>query len=250
MNNKTILRAIWWLALVVAPAILLVVELFHPAGFTKDPGMFAYLSNPEAHTAAHHALAYPGPHWWFLLHFIQTPLVVLVAVGLVLLLAGIDAEQGMPAFWLAWIARLCLFVFVVYYTALDAIGGMGMGRAVEITNAYADGSYGAVAFSPEQVEVVARVLDTLWVDPWVGGQGSFVSLTGSWAIFFASLAAALALFLAKKAPWPALVLLVAFGWVLQVSHTTFHGPVAFGLLLATSLILAWDHHRKGEPVLP
>ncbi len=71
-----------------------------------------------------------------------------------------------------------------------------------------------------------QVLNTTWVDSWVSGIGSFVSHTGSWAVFFATLFLAIALFLAKKAPWPQLVLLVAFGWELQVSHTAFHGPIA------------------------
>ena len=55
--------------------------------------------------------------------------------------------------------------------------------------------------------------------------GSFVSKTGSWAVFYATVFLALALFFAKKAPWPALVLLVGFGWELQESHTMPHGPM-------------------------
>jgi len=58
--------------------------------------------------------------------------------------------------------------------------------------------------------------------------------TGSWAVFVSALAAALALLIAKKAPWPALLPLIAFGWELQVSHTMPHGPIAFGLVMASA----------------
>lgn len=34
-----------------------------------------------------------------------------------------------------------------------------------------------------QASGVTSVLNATWVDPWVGGVGSFISLTGSWAAF-------------------------------------------------------------------
>ena len=41
------------------------------------------------------ALAYFGPHWWLVLHMIQTPMVGLVAVGLWLMVEGIDDDDGL-----------------------------------------------------------------------------------------------------------------------------------------------------------
>ena len=73
--DRFMARALWWLCLVVAPAVLIALELFHPANFTKDPGMYAYLSQPEQHSDKHYALDYFGPNWWFTLHMIQTPTV-------------------------------------------------------------------------------------------------------------------------------------------------------------------------------
>ena len=58
-----------------------------------------------------------------------------------------------------------------------------------------------------------------WIDKWVGGVGSFISETGSYAVLLATAFLAVALFITKKAPWPSLILLVAFGYELQVSHT-------------------------------
>ena len=85
MSRATLTSMLWWLCLVVAPLLLVVIELFHPAGFTQDPGMYEYLSGLQPHTPEHKALAYFGPWWWFILHMIQTPAVCLVALGLYLI---------------------------------------------------------------------------------------------------------------------------------------------------------------------
>ena len=61
----TMTRVLWGLCLVVAPAVLIVIELFHPAGFTADPGMHHYLSHPQPQQPQHQALGYFGPSWWF-----------------------------------------------------------------------------------------------------------------------------------------------------------------------------------------
>lgn len=236
MSEGTGRSVLWWLCLFFAPLVLLVIELFHPAGFTKDPGMFAYLSQPEAHSPQHGALAYFGPRWWFTLHMIQTVLMGLVAVGLWLLVDGFGPSDRRPAGILAWLSRVAAFVFLIYYTALDSIGGSGLGRTIEHTL--------AMNLPPDQLAAVAAVLDATWTDPWVGGVGSFISETGSWAVFIAALAAAGALFAAKKAPWPPLVLLVAFGWELQVSHAAPHGPIAFALLLVAAFWLWWVWRRR------
>ena len=79
MSNKTIWKALWWVCLFIAPLVLVIIELFHPAGFTQDPGMYQYVSQPQPYNPRFQALAYPGPHWWFWLHTIQTPMVALVS---------------------------------------------------------------------------------------------------------------------------------------------------------------------------
>jgi hypothetical protein len=88
------------------------------------------------------------------------------------------------------------------------------------------------------------VLDTNWVDPWVGGVGSFISHAGSYAVLIAAAAAAGALFLGKRAPWPALLLLLGFGWQIFTSHASPHGPIGFGLLIVAALWI-WLAERRG-----
>jgi hypothetical protein len=219
--------------------VLIAIELFHPAHFTSPPGpgMYQYLSKPEPYNPGFVALSYPGPEWWFLLHMIQTPLVGLVAVGLWLLVGQIGRADGHLAVALAWLSRAATLVLLIYYTALDSIGGFGVARSIINTKTME----GAGELTAEQVKGVAAVIDRTWIDKWVGGVGSFISETGSYAVFLATVFLALALFLAKKAPWPPLILLVAFGWELQMSHTMPHGPIAFSLLIVAAL---WMHFAK------
>ncbi|MDT5270290.1 MAG: hypothetical protein QOH49_2476 [Acidobacteriota bacterium] len=239
MSNDLVKKVLWWLCLLVAPTVLITVELFHPAGFTHNPGMYEYLHKPQPYNPQFSALGYFGPQWWFILHMIQTPMMGLVAVGLWLLADKVASPTGLAATTFAWLSRVATFVFFVYYTALDSIGGIGLSKTIEITEQLAhDGK-----LTPEQVMGVEQVLNQTWTNSWVGGVGSFISLTGSWAVFTSALLVAIALFLAKKAPWPALILLVAFGWELQVSHTMPHGPIAFSLLIISALWIWWSGRR-------
>jgi len=239
-NGRSVADGVlWWLCLVVAPLVLVGIELFHPAGFTREPGMWAYLSVPQPHEEAHKALAYAGPEWWFTLHMIQTPMVGLVAVGLWRAVAGIGTGDGV-AVVLAWLARIAVFVMLIYFTVLDGIGGIGLGRFILQAEAMAASG----ALSPDQADGVTKFLDVMWVDPWVGGVGSYVSLTASWAAFAAALLVALTLLAARRAPVLPLIILVAFGWEIQLSHAALHGPLGFGLL---AVVGVWIWFRSGKP---
>jgi hypothetical protein len=239
MSNARIWKALWWICLVAAPMVLVCIELFHPAGFTGSPGMYEFVSKPHDYDPHFFTLGYPGPYWWFAMHMIQTPMVGLVAVGLWMLASRVDDADGVLAVAFAWLARITTFVFVVYYTALDSIGGFGVARTIINTQKMAaDGK-----LTEDQVKGVAAVIDKTWIDGWVGGVGSFISLTGSYAVLAASVSLALALFIARKVPLLSLLLLVGFGWELQMSHTMPHGPIAFTLLMFAAL---WMYLRNGR----
>jgi hypothetical protein len=244
MRHVTLQKILWWVCLLLAPLVLVVLELFHPAGFTTSPGMYQYLSQPEPYDPRFKALAYYGPQWWFTLHMVQTPMVALVSVGLWMLADLTAATTNLGVLALAWLSRIATFVFLIYYTALDSIGGFGLARA--ILNVQSLAKQGKL--TTDQVAGVISVLNTTWVDEWVGGVGSFISLTGSWAAFFASLFVALALLVDKKSSWLPALLLTAFGWELQMSHTMPHGPIAFTLLIIAG-VLVWraNHHGVNIP---
>jgi hypothetical protein len=229
-------RVLWWLCLAVAPAVLIVLELFHPANFTSDPGMYAYLSHAEHDSPGHHALDYFGPRWWFLLHMIQTPMVVLVAIGLWRLLAPVGSADGPAAIVAAWLARLAIFAFLVFYTVLDAVGGIGLGRSIVVLQGMvADGT-----LEPAQAAGAIALLNRMWVDPLVGGVGSLVSLGGSYAVLAGAVLIVAALVPARRIHWLPAVLLIAFGYVLQISHAAPTGPIAFALLIAAAGVMRWQ----------
>jgi hypothetical protein len=148
--------------------------------------------------------------WWM----IQTPMIGLVAVGLWLLVGRVVGADGRFAVALAWLSRAATLVFLIYYTALDSIGGTGLGRLLLNTQCLASqyiaqcspNKAAGLPLTPQQVDGIARLLDANCRDSWVGGVGSFISLTGSYAVQAASVFAALALALARKAGWPALLL--------------------------------------------
>jgi len=241
MRHRTLTTILWWICLLGAPLVLFVIELFHPANFTfaPGPGMYQYLSKPEPYNPEFKALAYFGPQWWFWLHMIQTPMVALVAIGLWILASLTNASTNLLVLLLAWLSRIATFVFFIYYTALDSIGGFGLARTILVTQSMS--SQGKL--SPDQLAGVVNVLNATWVDSWVGGVSSFVSLTGSWAAFYAALLLAVALLLDRKASWIPAIVLVAFGWELQMSHTMPHGPIAFALLIVAG-IWVWIGNRS------
>ena len=238
------MRLTLFICLVLSPLILLGMELFHPAHFTANPGMTAYLCHPQPHDPHYDALSYFGPNWWFLLHMVQTPLVVLVGIGLLILT---DTFHRDPAYKpkgeiFSWIARAAIFVFVVYFTVLDSIGGIALGRQLIVI----DQLFAAGEISTYDAHVIQRFLDVMWVDSWIGGIGSFVSLAGSWAVFIAATSLAIYLTINKRMHLLGAALLIGFGWELQVAHASYHGPIAFGLLVIASIIYLYQNRLSKQ----
>jgi hypothetical protein len=235
MRHETLQRVLYWLCLLLAPLVLAAIELFHPANFTDHPGMYRYLATPAPYDPQHMALGYFGPDWWFTLHMIQAPMLALVGVGVWLLVSDVRTAHGPLAVACAWLSRLAAFVFLIYYTILDAIGGIGLGRAITTTREMAARG----ELSDQELQGAIAALERTWTDPWVGGVGSVISETASWSAFAMTALAAAARLFAKRGPWTPLALLGAAGWVLQISHAALHGPLAFMLLIAASIWLAW-----------
>ena len=165
-------------------------------------------------------------------------MVGLVAVGLWLMVDDVGAADGGAAMVCAWLARAAIFVFAVYFTVLDAIGGIGLGRTIVVVE--------SLKLDDKQLDVVKMLLNKMWTDPLVGGVGSYVSLTASWAAFVASVLVAATLLLSSRAGWVNMAVLVGFGWELQESHAALHGPSAFALLIVASGWLWWTRRRRGH----
>ncbi|GIW06770.1 MAG: hypothetical protein KatS3mg060_1575 [Dehalococcoidia bacterium] len=218
--TRTLLRRV---CLIGAPAVLVAIESFHPAGFT--PEVYAILSQPQA--------GYFGPHWWMTLHLIQTPMIGLVAAGMWLLVAG------QTTVW-AWLARIAAVVFVVYYTVLDAVGGIYLGWLL---------SSPLNAPNAASRPAIETIVTTMWTDPLIGGVGSVVSQVGSWAFLVTALSAALALARQQAPLWP-LAAIVLAGNLVQLSHARPYGPLGFGLLLIGAVGIELWRTRAGLAVTP
>jgi hypothetical protein len=140
--------------------------------------------------------------------------------------------------WSVHGSRAAIFVFAVYFTVLDAIGGIGLGRTIVVVE--------SLKLDDKQLDVIKMLLNKMWTDPLVGGVGSTISLTASWAAFAASVLVAATLLLSRRAGWLNMAVLVGFGWELQTSHAAPHGPIAFALLIVASGWLWWTRQRRGH----
>ncbi|MGZ5904065.1 MAG: hypothetical protein ACXWKQ_01850 [Reyranella sp.] len=96
----------------------------------------------------------------------------------------------------------------------------------------------------KQLDVIKMLLNKMWTDPVIGGVGSFISLTASWAAFVASVLIAATLLLSRRAGWLNMAVLVGFGWELQTAHASPHGPIAFALLIVAAGWLWWARRPR------
>jgi hypothetical protein len=208
------------LCLGVAPAVLAVMEIFHPHGFSAH--VYEYLST------SHHL--YFGPTWWTALHLVQTPLVAAVGFGLILVTRGIPGT-------LAWIARIVTALFIVYYVALDTLAGVGVGVLIVHTTSW----------TGARAEAAHELVQYLFTNNGVGGTGSALSQGGSWLAFVAL--SLIALTLARVgAPVLVAVLLVAGGVLIEIAHTNPYGPLGFlCVFLAAMVLVPWRAYVGASP---
>jgi hypothetical protein len=200
------------LCLGVAPALLTVMEIFHPHGFSDH--VYSYLSESQH--------LYFGPEWWTALHLAQTPLVAFVGFGLLLAVRDIPGP-------LTWIARIVTALFIIYYTALDTLAGVGVGVLIDHTKGW----------TGARADTAHDLVQFLFTNSGVGGTGSALSEGASWLAFSAFAIVALTL---ARAGAPVLVafLLAAAGVLIQIAHTNPYGPLGFGcVLVAATMLVPW-----------
>jgi hypothetical protein len=197
------------------------MEIFHPHGFSSH--VYEYLS------ASHHL--YFGPEWWIALHLVQTPLVAAVGFGLLL------ASRGIPGA-LAWVGRIAVALFIVYYAALDTIAGVAVGILIDHTTGW----------TGTHADTAHELVQFLFTNKGLGGTGSALSEGGSWLAFVAFSLIALAL---ARAGAPILVafLFAAGGVLIEIAHTNPYGPLGFGcVLVGAILLIPW--RAASRPLAP
>src|SRR5918998_5267885 len=191
--QRSLLRRV---VLLGAPLVLALLEIFHP----------------ERPTSAGEAVEQGVWFMWF--HFIQVPLIGLMALAVYLLTEGLEGRA-------VSVSRWAIGVFAVFFSAYDAAAGIGTGYALR----------NAQGLSAEgQAAVYEAVKDLpLFSLPFV------LSVVGSlgWAV--AVIAAAMALRRAGASRGPFILVILA-GGVLVGGHPYPAGTLAFGCFF---LAAAW-----------
>jgi hypothetical protein len=192
--------------LLAPPLALAVLEVFHPA--------------PDVNAEAVMEVA----TWFTVFHVLQLVLIGLVGISVMLLADSLGRAA-------AWTTRIGLGVFLVVYSAYDAIAGISTGLAMR----------NARDLPPAQQEGV-----WVTVKDWPGFDPAVFSLnivgTLGWVVLVGSLALAARRAGASRYQWVALGLAALF---LMAGHPFPGGTLAFGCLFLAALLRERQVSRAG-----
>lgn len=165
---------------------------------------------------------------WLVVHLATMVFVPLMAVVLVILLRGVNGRA-------ARVSRLAIPVFAVFYTAWEAVLGIGTGVLVDVVNetSVADRASGAALVEDYAGSDVVRALE----------------YTGNLAWLVAVVAAAIALRNAHSLHWGVVVLFVVSA-PLIAAHVTPFGPVGLVLFVIAVVIVGQRSARTSDVALP
>ena len=190
--ERLVLRRV---VLLGAPLALAILEIFHP----------------ERPNSASEAVEQGVWFMWF--HFIQLPLIGLIALAVYLLSDGLEGRA-------VSVSRWAIGVFVIFFSAYDAAAGIGTGYALRNAQELSAGAQDAIYEAVKDMPVVSLIF------------GLSVVGTGAWVV--ALIAAAMALRRAGASFGPFTLLILA-GVFLMGGHPYPAGTLAFGsFFLATA----------------
>ena len=195
-DNKPVLLFLRRLVLLGTPLALLGLEITHPVFSSMEELL-------------------PSADRWLVVHVTQIPLFGLMGVAVYLLVDGLCGQA-------ATISRQAMWVFVVFYIALDAMSGVATGIQLH----YASG------LDPEQQTIVVQALDSQFDHPIPNAIG--VVGTIGWLVGVLAAATALHRFGAPRLP---VVLLVAAALIFSLNHEPPLGPLAFGCFFLAAVRL-------------
>lgn len=145
-----------------APVLWVVIAILHPGGVGDEPAPYEGIAD-EANK-------------WILVHFSQLVLTPIIAVGVWMMVDGIQSVA-------ATVARAFLIIWTVFFSAFDAIAGIAVGVLTRHANALAgeDGtpSSGQSTFSSGTAGSRAATTSPSW-ETWVRSVGSFSSSRRPW----------------------------------------------------------------------
>ena len=198
--ERLVLRRV---VLLGAPFALALLEIFHP----------------ERPNSASEAVEQGVWFMWF--HFIQVPLIGLMALAVYLLTAGMEG----PA---AGVSRWAIGVFAFFFSAYDAAAGIGTGYALRNARGLSAGAQQAIYEAVKDMPVLSLIFG--------------LSVVGTLGWVVALVATALSLRRAGASLGP-FVLLILAGVFLLGGHPYPAGTLAFGCFF---LAAAWLELAPGR----
>jgi hypothetical protein len=205
--NRRLLHP-WTLVVLAAPLLWLVPAFIHP----DDAGNLFEGIADEANK-------------WIFVHVAQLALTPFLAAGVWMLLGGIQSVAAL-------VARAALVVWMVFFSAFDAVAGIATGVLTRHANSLAG----------EERESVGRAIDFLFHDSQLaGGQFSVLGNLGHGAWVVLAIAAAVALW---RAGVSRLVFVATLLSVLFASHSG--AGAAVGLVALFVALLLRFGARGGE----
>lgn len=199
--------------LIGVPLVWAVLLLFHPTG-QGDAITYADLQDQVTP--------------WLIVHVGMLFFIPLMAVVVFLLVRGIDSTA-------ARVSRIALVPFVVFYSAFEALVGIGTGILVHDVNGLAASEKAAGA------KLVNEFTDNILIR----GFGVFPNL-GSVAFVTAVIAAGIALRRQAGAPL-AVTLLFAVSAFLITAHPPPYGPAGLALFIAAVVLLVRSQAAARAP---
>jgi hypothetical protein len=169
---------------------------------------------------------FPIAEWWLALHVAQLVVFGLMGIAAYLLfddLSGIAATVG----------RLAIAVFIVFYSAADAVAGIVTGILAR----------GAVNLPTENQATLAWAIEKIFADPTKG----LLFSVSSYAWSIGLLAAAIALYRAGAPRLPLIALAVAaLPWIdfSRFDHSPPFDPIALALFVLAALWLELARRQK------
>lgn len=202
-----------YLLIYLSPLSLGILEIWHPLG---DPTKTAFES------------ILPQVDWWVTLHILQVPLFALMALTVFVMIAPLRG-------WAAFVSRIGISFFLVFYTVLDAITGIAGGMLIRSGR----------NLPPEAQALVSQQVDLLFFDPIVGGSTlSVVGILGAGGWLVGVIAAAIALS-KLNVDRLSMTLLILAGILFALSHTPPTGPIGLFLFFLAVIRIdpkVWDEN--------
>jgi hypothetical protein len=185
------------------PLALAILEIFHP----------------ERPSSASEAVEQGVWFMWF--HFIQVPLIGLIALAVYLLTDGLEGR-------VVSVSRWAIGVFAVFFSAYDAAAGIGTGYALRNAQGLPAGAQEAIYEAVKDMPVLSLIFG--------------LSVVGTLGWVVALVAAALSLRRAGASLGPFILLILA-GVFLLGGHPYPAGTLAFGSFF---LAAAWLEFAPGR----